>query len=58
MDKADHEATLTRVERELAQLLDDSAGGVGHELTMYRSLLWDAKSRVKAAAAQLARIPG
>ncbi len=26
MDKADHQATLTRVTRELDQLLDDSAG--------------------------------
>jgi hypothetical protein len=57
MDRADHRQTLTRVERELAQLLDDSAGRIGHEVTMYRALLWDARGHVKAAAAQLDRIP-
>jgi hypothetical protein len=56
MDPADHQQTLTRVERELAQLLDDSAGTIGHENTLYRSLLWDAKAHVKAAAAQLGRM--
>ena len=58
MDTEDHRQTLLRVERELNQLLDDSAGGIGHEITMYRALLWDAKAHVKAAAAQLGRIPG
>ncbi len=58
MDRASHQATLARVERELEHLLDDSAGRIGHEITLYRSLLWDAKAHVKAASAQLGRIPG
>ena len=57
MDRDDHQATLGRVARELNQLLDDSAGQIGHEATLYRSLLWDARGHVKAAARLLERIP-
>jgi hypothetical protein len=57
MDRARHQQALEGVERMLATLLDESVGLIGHEATMYRALLWDAKATVKAAAAQLARLP-
>ena len=58
MDREDHRATLARVERELVQLLDDSAGQIGHAITLYRSALWDARSTVRAASVQLEKIQG
>ena len=57
MDWARHQQVLEGVERMLAALLDESVGLIGHEATMYRALLWDAKATVKAAAAQLGRLP-
>ncbi len=57
LDGARHEVILRSVERQLTQLLDETAGCIGHEITMYRSLLWDAKAHVKAASAQLGRLP-
>ncbi len=44
MDRARHQQVLEGVERMLAALLDESVGLIGHEATMYRALLWDAKA--------------
>jgi hypothetical protein len=54
MDTARHQEALAPVERE--PLLDDVAGGFGHELMMCCALLCDAKAHGRAAAAQLRRI--
>jgi len=57
MDRARHEVVLRAVERQLEQLLDETAAGIGHEMHSYRSLIWEAKAAVKAASAQLGRLP-
>jgi hypothetical protein len=57
VDRDDHRQTLLRVERELDQLLDDTAGMIGPAITTYRVALWDARANVKAASAQLGRLP-
>lgn len=58
MDGARHEVVLLSVQRQLEQLLDESAGRIGHQVTMYRSLIWQAKATVKAATEALERIEG
>ena len=55
MDAARHRTELAAVERQLAELLDDSAGEIGVQATAYRSLIWDSKAHVRAATEALAR---
>ncbi len=57
MDRTRHEVVLRAVERQLEQLLDETAARIGHEMHSYRSLVWKAKAAVKAASAQLGRLP-
>ncbi len=57
MDGARHEVVLRAVERQLTQLLDETDASIEQAVTMYRSLIWEAKAAVKAASAQLGRIP-
>lgn len=58
MDRSRHEVVLLSVQRQLEQLLDESAGRIGHEATAYRSLIWQAKATVKAAGEALRRLAG
>ncbi len=57
MDRARHEVVLRAVERQLEQLLDETAGRIGHAMHSYRSLVWEARATVKAASAQQGRLP-
>jgi hypothetical protein len=58
MDAARHRTVLADVERQLAELLDESAGGIGVQVTAYRALIWDAKAHVRAATEALKRMEG
>lgn len=57
-DGARHEVVLLSVQRQLEQLLDESAGEIGPRITTYRSSIWECRAAAKAAAGALRWMEG